>query len=63
MIHHTVPENSKQIFSDMKLRGLVPSYSLPISVSNLYIPTIGLPTLLYCICGPILVIYKSLTDT
>jgi hypothetical protein len=29
-------------------------------VSELYIPTIGLPFLLEEICGPILVIYKSL---
>jgi hypothetical protein len=33
------------------------------SVSDLYIPTIDVPNLLQEICGPILVIYKSLTDT
>jgi hypothetical protein len=32
-------------------------------VSDLYIPTIGLPILLEEICGPILGLYKSLTDT
>jgi hypothetical protein len=30
---------------------------------DLYIPTIDLPNLLQEICGPILGIYKSLTDT
>ncbi len=33
------------------------------SVSDLYIPTIGLPILLEELCGPILGLYKSLTDT
>ncbi len=32
-------------------------------VSDLYIPAIDLPILLQQICGPILGIYKSLTDT
>jgi hypothetical protein len=32
-------------------------------VSELYILTVGLPFLLEEICGPILGIYKSLTDT
>jgi hypothetical protein len=39
-------ENSKQIFPEMKLRGLSPNFYIPISVSNLYIPMIGLPILL-----------------
>ncbi len=42
------------------------SATVPIStlfVSDLYIPTIYLPILLQDICGPILGIYKSLTDT
>jgi hypothetical protein len=34
-----------------------------VSVSELYIPTMGLPFLLEEICGPILGIYKSFTDT
>jgi hypothetical protein len=34
-----------------------------ISVSDLFIPTIDLPILLQEICGLILGIYKSLTDT
>jgi hypothetical protein len=36
---------------------------IQVSVSVLYIPTMGLPFLLEEICGPILGIYKSLTDT
>jgi hypothetical protein len=35
----------------------------PQSVSDLYIPMIDLPILLQEICGPILGIYKSLTET
>ncbi len=39
------PENSKQIFQDMKLRGLVPNFYFHLSVSDIYnyiyIPTIG----------------------
>jgi hypothetical protein len=42
--HYT--ENLKQIFSGMKLRGLVPNSYIHNSVSNLYIPTIDLPILL-----------------
>jgi hypothetical protein len=34
-------ENSKQIFQDMKLRGLVPNFYFHLSVSDIYIPTIG----------------------
>ncbi len=47
----------------MKLRSLVPSsYCIfTISVSDLYIPTIGLPILLQEIGGPMAGIYKSLT--
>ncbi len=47
----------------MKLRGLVPNFCIHVSVSDFYIPTIGLPMLLYCVCGPIVGIYKSLTNT
>jgi hypothetical protein len=42
--HYT--ENSKQVFPEMKLRGLIPSFYIYVSVSDLYIPTIGLPILL-----------------
>ncbi len=34
-------ENSKQIFSEMKLHDLVPDSYIHVSVSDLYIPTIG----------------------
>jgi hypothetical protein len=49
----------------MKLRGLVPNFCTHIRfVSNLYVlPMVGPPTLLYCVCGPIAEMYKSLTYT
>ncbi len=34
-------ENSKQIFQDMKLRGLVSNFYFQVSVSDIYIPTNG----------------------
>ncbi len=42
---HTT-ENSKQIFPEKELHGLSPNFHVHVSVSNLYIPTIGLPVLL-----------------
>jgi hypothetical protein len=42
-------KNSKQIFPEMKLRVLSPNFYFHVSVSDLYIPMIGLPILLYCI--------------
>jgi len=42
--HYT--ENSKQIFPEIKLRGLVTNSNIHVSVSDLFIPTISLPTLL-----------------
>jgi hypothetical protein len=53
----------KQIFPEKEYRGLSPNSHIQASVSDLYIPTIGLPILLEEICGPILGLYKSLTDT
>ncbi len=47
-----------------ELHGLSPIFHIHVSVSDLYIPTIGLP--IFCcrkIGGPILGICKSLTDT
>ncbi len=44
-------------------RGLSPNFHIHAPVSELYIPTMGLPFLLEEICGPILGIYKWLTDT
>jgi hypothetical protein len=56
-------ENWKQIFPEKEYRGLSPNFHNHVSVSELYIPTMELPFLLEEICGPILGIYKSLTDT
>ncbi len=53
----------KQIFLEKELRGRIPNFHIHVSVSDLYIPTTDLPILLQEICGPILRIYKSLTDT
>ena len=38
--------NSKQLFLEKKLCGLSPNFHIHMSVSDLYIPTIGLPILL-----------------
>jgi hypothetical protein len=51
-------ENLKQIFSEMKLRGLFPNFYIPVSVRDLYISMIILPIFLYCVCEPILKISK-----
>jgi hypothetical protein len=56
-------EISKQIFSEKKYQGLSPNFHIHAYVSDLYIPTIGLPILLEEICRTILGLYKSLTDT
>jgi hypothetical protein len=56
-------ENLKQIFPEKEYRGLSPNFHIHVSVSELYIPTIGLPVLLEEICRLILGIYKSLKDT
>jgi hypothetical protein len=58
--HNT--ENSKQIFPEKELRGLSSNFHIHVSVSDFYIPTIGLPIPLRKICGPIRGIYKSLTE-
>jgi hypothetical protein len=58
-------ENLKQIFPEKEYRGLSPNFHIRMSVSELYIPTMGLPVLLeeICRCRLILGIYKSLKDT
>jgi hypothetical protein len=56
-------EISKQIFPEKEYRGFSPNFHINVSVSDLYICTIGLPVLLEEICRPILVLYKLLTDT
>jgi hypothetical protein len=45
MQRHTT-ENSKQIFPEKELRGLSPNFHIHVSVSDLNIPTTGLPILL-----------------
>jgi hypothetical protein len=55
-------ENLKQIFPEKEYRGLSPNFHIHVSVSELYIPTMGLPVLLEEICRLILRIYKSLKD-
>jgi hypothetical protein len=56
-------ENLKQIFPEKEYRCLSPDFHIHVSVSELYIPTMGLPVLLEEICRLILGIYKSLRDT
>ncbi len=56
-------EISKQIFPEKEYRGLSPSFHIHVSVSDLYISTMGLFILLEEICGLILGLYKSLKDT
>ncbi len=54
----TVPKKLKQIFPEIKLRDFgFPSFYSHVSVSDLCIPTIGLPILLNCVCAPIVGIY------
>jgi hypothetical protein len=50
----------KQIFPEKEYWGLSPNFHIHGSVSELNIPTMGLPVLLYEICRLILGIYKSL---
>jgi hypothetical protein len=62
-LQRTNTENVKQIFPEKELRGHSPNFNIHVPVSDLHIPTIDLPILLQEICGPILGIHKSLTDT
>ncbi len=41
----TIPKKSKQIFPEKELRGLSPNFTIHVSVSDLYIPPVGLPIL------------------
>jgi hypothetical protein len=41
-----------KIFPEKEYRGLSPSFHIHVSVSDLYIPTIGMPFLLEEICRP-----------
>ncbi len=64
MVHckEPVPKNMKNY---SQKRNCTPSsnFRIYVSVSDFYIPTIDLHILLQEICGPILGIYQSLTDT
>jgi hypothetical protein len=62
--HYTATKiRNKYVFREMKLLGLIPNFWIHVYKSDLYFPMIGLPMLLYCVCGPIVGRYKSLTDT
>ncbi len=62
-LQRTNTKNSKQIFPEKELRGHSPNFHIHVSVSDLYIPMIDLAILLQeYVCGPILGIYKLLTD-
>jgi hypothetical protein len=62
-LQRTSTENWKKIFPEKELRGHSPNFHIHVSVNNLYIPAIAYAAfLLQEICGPILRIYKSLTD-
>jgi len=54
-------ENLKQIFPEKEYRGLSPNFHIHVSVTELYISTMGLPVLLEEICR--LILGKSLKDT
>ncbi len=56
-------EDSIYVFPEMKLHGRDPNFHIHVSVSDLYTPTIGLPTVFSAGGGPIVGHYKSLTDT
>jgi hypothetical protein len=62
-LQRTNTENSQQILPEKELRSHSSNFHIHVSVSDLYILTIDLPILLQEICGPILEIYKLLTDT
>jgi hypothetical protein len=56
-------ENSKHIFPGKELRGHSPNSNIRVSLCDLYIPAIGAYSAAGKIGGPIVGIYKSLTDT
>jgi hypothetical protein len=54
-------EISKQILPEKEYWGLSPNFHIHVSVTDLYVPTIGLPILLEEICRQLLGLYKSTT--
>ncbi len=69
MLLHTAKTKCRKFETNIPRRGIsrsqsqFPNFHIHVSVSDLYMPTMGLPFLLEEICGPILGINKSLTDT
>jgi len=62
---HCTESVKEHIFQKRNCAATVPisNFHIHVSVCDLYIPTIDLPILVQKMCGPILGIYKSLTDT
>ncbi len=60
LLHCT--ENSKHIFPEMKLHGLVLNVHIRVSVGDLNIPVTGLPILLQQIGGMIVLYYSSVLE-
>jgi hypothetical protein len=61
---HTAKNQYRKLEINIPRKGIArPNFHIHVSVSDLYIPKIDLPILLQEICGPILGIYKSLTET
>jgi hypothetical protein len=68
-LHHTTKTKCRKFETNIPRKGIsgpqsqFPQIHIHVSVSELYISTMGLPFLLEEIRGPILGIYKSLKDT
>ncbi len=65
-LRHTAPKIRNKCFQKWKLRGLAPNFCIHVFVSDLYIPMIDPPILLYCVIAfadQLGGIYKSLTNT
>ncbi len=63
---HTAKTQYRKLETNIPRTGITnlsPNFHIHVSVSAFYISTIGMPILLEEIYGPILRIYKSLTDT
>jgi hypothetical protein len=63
MVNSHCNENHIYVFPKKELRGLSPNFYLHVSVSDLYIPWVGLHIFCSRIGRPIVWKYKSLTDT
>ncbi len=65
-LHYTAKTKCRKLETNIpkkEYRGLSPNFNIHVSVSELYIPTMGLSVLLEEICRLILEIYTSLKDT